>query len=358
MCRLEVNISESEKKYAIHINNKDISLLKSCVLESINNKNYIVVISKKVHSLYGKLLDFPSDKTFILKDGETEKNFKNYAKILDFAFKNKLKREDAIIAIGGGVVGDISGLAASTYMRGIKYIQIPTTLLACTDSSVGGKTAVNTKYGKNLIGSFYQPNEVFINVNFLKTLDKKQYDSGLGEVLKYAFIEKSCELNEELHLMNFLNKNCSKVLSRDTITLRELIEMCIKLKISVVNKDEKEKGLRRILNYGHTYAHALEKITNYKKYTHGESVVYGVLYALNIANKLGKIDKEYKFLCEDLISKYGFKQIPKYDNNKIVKIMETDKKAENESINYILADKYASVENVSLSTEQIKECTK
>lgn len=357
MCRLEVNISESEKKYSIHINNKDISLLKSSVLESINNKNYIVVISKKVHSLYGEILDFPSDKIFILKDGEKEKNFKNYTKILDFAFKNRLKREDAIIAIGGGVVGDISGLAASTYMRGIKYIQVPTTLLACTDSSVGGKTAINSKYGKNLIGSFYQPNEVFINVNFLKTLDKKQYDSGLGEVLKYAFIEKSCELNEELNLMNFLNENYSKVLNRDIITLREMIEMCIKLKISVVNKDEKEKSLRRILNYGHTYAHALEKITNYKKYTHGECVVYGILYALNIANKLGKIDKEYKFLCEDLISKYGFKQIPKYDNNKIIKIMETDKKAVNESINYILSNGFASVESTALTSEQIKNYT-
>lgn len=357
MCRLEVNISESEKKYTIHINNKDISLLKSGVLESINNKNYIVVISQKVYTLYGEILDFPKDKIFILKDGEKEKNFKNYAKILDFALKNKLKREDAIIAIGGGVVGDISGFCASTYMRGIKFIQIPTTLLACTDSSVGGKTAINSEYGKNLIGSFYQPHEVFINVNFLKTLDKKQYDSGLGEVLKYALIEKSCECNEELHLMNFLTENNKKILDRDIITLRELIEICIKLKISVVNKDEKEKGLRRILNYGHTYAHALENITHYKKYTHGESVVYGILYALNIAIKLGKIDKEYKFLCEDLILKYGFKQIPKYDNNKIIKIMETDKKADNDKINYILPSGYASVECIPLTSEQIEYYT-
>lgn len=354
MCLLNVKISEKEKQYSIHINNKDISLLKSSAIEAINNKNYIVIISKKVNDLYGKILDFPGENLFILKDGEQEKNYKNYLKILDFALKKDLKREDAIIAIGGGVVGDLGGFAASTYMRGIKYIQIPTTLLACTDSSVGGKTAINTKYGKNLVGTFYQPDEVFINVNFLKTLDDKQYKSGLGEVLKYAFIEKSCLCEEEQNLMNFLSENDQKILNKDILTLRELVEKCIKLKISVVNKDEKENGLRRILNYGHTYAHALENITRYKKYTHGESVAYGILYALNLAYKMGKIDKEYKFLCEDILSKYGFNQIPKYDNSKIIKIMEKDKKAINEGIYYILPDNYSSVGTFLLTTEQIR----
>jgi len=354
MCLLNVNISEKEKKYSIHINNKDISLLKPSVLESINNKNYIVVISKKVYSIYEKKLDFPKEKIFILPDGEKEKNFKNYTKILDFALKQNLKREDAIIAIGGGVVGDLSGFAASTYMRGIKYIQIPTTLLSCTDSSVGGKTAINTAYGKNLIGTFYQPNEVFINVNFLKTLDNKQFHSGLGEVLKYGFIEKSCKCEEELNMINFLSENYQKILNRDMLILRELIEICIKLKISVVKKDEKENGLRKILNYGHTYAHALETITNYKKYTHGESVAYGILYAINLGMKIGTIDKEYKFICEDLLSKYGFTQMPKTDYNKMIKIMNTDKKSTDKGIYYILPDNYASVKGILLTPEKIK----
>ena len=358
MCLLNVNISNEEKQYSIHINNKDFSELKSSVLDFINNKNYIVVISQKVYELYGKVLDFPKDKIFVLNDGEKEKNFKNFSKILDFALKKELKREDAIIAIGGGVVGDISGFAASTYMRGIKYIQIPTTLLSCTDSSVGGKTAINSKYGKNLIGTFYQPHAVFINVNFLKTLSEEQYKSGLGEVLKYAFIEKSCRCDEELNLVNFLSENLEKVKARDVLILRELIEKCLKLKISVVAKDEKESGLRRILNYGHTYAHALENITNYRKYTHGECVAYGILYALNIAYKSGKIDKEYKFLCQDLLNKYGFDKIPKFDNNKIVKIMRNDKKATNEFINYVLPDNYASVSVIKLSADEILNYSK
>ena len=188
MIELSVNIKGKEKSYPIHINNADLDKLKNAILEEIHYKNYIVVISQKVFKLYSKVLDFPKDKIFILKDGESEKNYQNFGKILDFALKRKLKREDAIIAIGGGVVGDLAGFVASTYMRGINFIQVPTTLLAATDSSVGGKVAINTKFGKNLIGSFYQPKSVFINVNFLKTLDEKQFKSGLGEILKYGFI--------------------------------------------------------------------------------------------------------------------------------------------------------------------------
>ena len=196
MINLSVNLKEKEKNYPIYINNNDLSALKNSILEEINNKNYIVVFNEKVHKLYSKILDFPKDKVFILKDGEREKNHKNYFKILNFALQKKLKREDAFIAIGGGVVGDLTGFAAATYMRGINFIQVPTTLLAATDSSVGGKVAINSDYGKNLIGAFYQPKAVFINVNFLKTLDDRQFKSGLGEVLKYSFIENSCKPDE------------------------------------------------------------------------------------------------------------------------------------------------------------------
>lgn len=353
MCRLEVNIQSSQKNYPIFINNHDIENLSNEIFEYLNSKNYIVVISQKVYKLYSQILNFPKEKIFILKDGESEKNIKNYTKILDFAFRNRLTREDAIIAVGGGVVGDLSGFAASTYMRGIKYIQVPTTLLACTDSSVGGKTAINTAYGKNLVGAFYQPHAVFINVNFLKTLDIRQFKSGLGEVVKYAFIEKSCGCSEELNLMNFLNANAQSILNKDILVLSELIQMCIKLKISVVNQDEKEHGLRKILNYGHTYGHALEKIFNYKKFTHGECVAQGILFALNFAFQLGKIDKEYKFLCEDLISKFDFPKIPQSDKNKILNIMKSDKKAGNDYITFILPTEYARAEAFKFDISEI-----
>ena len=191
MEKLDVNIEEKNTYYPIYISNENIEILRDKLLQEVEGKNYIVIFSQKVHKLYSKILNFPKDKILILKDGETEKNFQNYTKILNFALSRKLTRKDAIIAIGGGVIGDLAGFSASTYMRGIKFIQVPTTLLAATDSSVGGKTAINTKYGKNLVGTFYQPDSVFINVNFIKTLDERQFKSGLGEVVKYGFIEKS-----------------------------------------------------------------------------------------------------------------------------------------------------------------------
>ena len=288
----------------------------------------------------------------VLKDGENQKNFKNYEKIINFALSKKLTREDSIIAVGGGVVGDISGFVASTYMRGINFIQVPTTLLACTDSSVGGKTAINSKFGKNLIGSFYQPKAVFINVNFLKTLDERQFKSGLGEVVKYSFIENNCNKNESNNLINFLTEYYKKILSKDILILIELIKMCVRLKISVIEQDEKENQLRKILNFGHTYAHAVETITNYRKYTHG--VVAGIKFALNIALKKNLVDKEYKFLCEDLLKKFEFKEIPTFDKNKIIEIMTTDKKATDEHITFILPTGYASVEEFNFTKNELK----
>lgn len=353
MDNLKINIKKSNISYPIFINNNDIETLKKSILETIENKNYIVIFSKKVYKLYSKTLDFPKDKIFILKDGENEKNFKNYEKILNFALAKKLTREDAIIAIGGGVVGDIAGFAASTYMRGINFIQVPTTLLACTDSSVGGKVAVNSKYGKNLIGAFYQPKAVFINVNFLKTLDERQFKSGLGEVVKYGFIENSCLQNNESYLINFLTENYKKILSKDILTMIELIKICISLKISVVEQDEKESGLRKILNFGHTYGHAVETITNYKKYTHGECVAEGIYYALNLAIKLNLIDKEYKFLCEDLLKKFDLNPLPHFDKNKIIQIISSDKKATDKYISFILPSEYAKVKEHRFTIDEL-----
>ena len=171
---IEVKIKSEEKSYPINIESEAIADLREKILSYVDGKNYLVIISQKVEKLYGKILGFDKSHKFILKDGEKEKNFKNYQKILERALTMKLKRSDVIIAIGGGVVGDLAGFAASTYMRGINLIQVPTTLLACVDSSVGGKTAIDTSFGKNLVGTFYQPNIVFINPKFLKTLDDRK----------------------------------------------------------------------------------------------------------------------------------------------------------------------------------------
>lgn len=353
MAKLSVKINETEKSYPIFINNKPLNTLKDDIMARLEGKKFLVIISEKVEKLYGKILGFEKSEKFILKDGEKEKNFTNYKKILEHALKLQMTRKDTIIAIGGGVVGDLAGFAASTYMRGINFIQIPTTLLACVDSSVGGKTGIDTDFGKNLIGAFYQPSAVFINTNFLNTLDDRQFKTGMGEVVKYAFIEKSCKAEEELNLTNFLSENTEKIISRNLSTLEQLIEICIKLKISVVEKDEKESGLRKILNFGHTYGHAVEKFTNYKKYTHGEAIVKGIEFAFNLAVKKNIIDKNYKFFADDVIKKFDFKTIPDYSIEKMINLMKMDKKAEFEYITFILPTDYSEVEEFKFTENEL-----
>lgn len=351
MPELCVKIEETDKSYPIYIDSSEITGLRQKLEKYISDRKVFVVISEKVNKLYGKILDIPAVDTFVLKDGEKEKNFKNYQKITERMLKNQLSRKDILIAIGGGVVGDLAGFAASTYMRGIDFIQVPTTLLACVDSSVGGKTGIDTKYGKNLVGAFFQPKAVFININFLKTLDERQFKTGLGEVVKYSFIEKSCKPKFEVNLFNFLSDNFAQINNKDIRTLEKLVEYCVRLKTAVVEQDEKEGGLRKILNFGHTYGHAVEKITNYRKYTHGEAVVEGMRFAFRLAVEKGLIEKNYKFLADDVINKFHFTPVKKFNMKKITEIMKTDKKASNGKITFVLPTEYQEVKTFDFEEE-------
>lgn len=344
-----------DKKYPIYIDDDEIASLKEKISALTKSSRIFIVISEKVNKLYGKQLQFENSIKFVLKDGESQKNFKNYRKIINFALKNKLERKDFIVAIGGGVVGDIAGFVAATYLRGIKFIQIPTTLLACVDSSVGGKTAINTNYGKNLIGAFYQPEAVFCNLNFLKTLDERQFKTGLAEVLKYGFICKNWDKNSDF--FDFLNENSEKIIdknNKDWKLIAQLIETSLKIKSYVVSCDEKESGLRKILNFGHTYGHAIEKITNYKKYTHGEAVAIGMLFAINLAFTKKLITEEYRNGCINLITKYNLiKKMPKFNEKKLIKFMLSDKKVDAGKINFILPASKAYVSSVTIKPEEI-----
>lgn len=350
----EILVETSDKSYPIFIDSQPIENLKKQVFEHTKANKILVVISKKVDRLYGKKLRFKNSVKFVLKDGEKEKNLKNYQKILNFALKNKLERKDAIIAIGGGVVGDIAGFVASTYLRGIDFIQIPTTLLACVDSSVGGKTAVNTDFGKNLVGTFYQPKAVFCNLNFLKTLDERQFKTGLAEIVKYAFIQANCPLEMDFSFFDFLQGNAEKLLARDEEVLAQIIKICLELKSAVVKHDEKEQGLRKILNFGHTYAHALEKITNYKKYTHGEAVAVGIIFALKLAYEKELITKKYKDESIKLVEKYNLAiEAPIFKPEKILEAMKSDKKVKNGQINFVLPTEKLTVECFNIEPKDI-----
>lgn len=351
-----ITVKTSDTKgaeYPIYINSNPISELKAELDKVTENRKRLVIFSEKVYKLYKKDLNFKKEEIFVLKDGEVQKNIKNYAKIINKAIALKMSRKDIIIAIGGGVVGDMAGFIASSYMRGIDFIQVPTTLLASVDSSVGGKTAIDMPSGKNFVGAFYQPKAVYINLNFLKTLDEKQYKSGFGEVIKYGFIEKSCNHSEDFNLLGILKSNLSNYETRNHKFLQKIIKICLELKASVVNQDEKEKGLRKILNLGHTYGHALEEETHYKRFTHGYAVVLGIMYIFNYALKNNLCDRKYYNEAFTLLTMYGYEPDKLWFVNKknVIKYMKTDKKSDGSEITFIVPTSYGIVTEAKETNE-------
>ncbi len=296
-------------------------------------KNFIIT-NKAVKELYGSFLEGLGAEFIVIGDGEEYKNFETYEFIINELLSKKIERKSKLIALGGGVVGDITGFAASTILRGVDFIQIPTTLLAQVDSSVGGKTGINTKFGKNLIGAFYQPKMVLIDPKTLSTLDERQIKTGLAEVVKYAFIEKTAAERGVFgtEFFEFLQNN-DPVLNYEYI----IAESC-QIKANVVGQDEREKGLRAILNLGHTFGHAIEKVTNYSKITHGEGVSIGIKCAFKLALELQLIDKNYFDSSIALLEKLGLAtEIPKnLEAEAIYEAMKSDKKVKESEINFIL----------------------
>ncbi len=258
-------------------------------------------------------------KHFIIPDGEQYKNIETLEKIYAGALKSGVDRSSCVIALGGGVVGDIAGFFSSSYMRGLPYVQIPTTLLAMVDASIGGKTGVDLKEGKNLVGSFYQPKAVWIDTSVLKTLPERQIRNGLAEVIKYGVIA-------DPGIFGLLEKRLSKGVKG--IGWEAVIFRCAKIKAEVVEIDEFEtKGLREILNFGHTFGHAIETLSGYKKYLHGEAVAIGMLIASRLASIVNKFSGERRI--ERLISLAGLptKLKERWPSERILSVMAKDKKS-------------------------------
>lgn len=323
-------------------NEEDLSypiIIERGIVENIENylsdDNPFVITNDRVSKIYPEFLKkFNQERIIIIKDGEKYKNLKTIEYILNALLERKIERKNSILAFGGGVVGDMAGYCASCILRGVNFVQVPTTLLAQVDSSVGGKTGFNTEFGKNLVGAFWQPKKVLIDPNVLKTLSLADFKSGLGEVIKYAFIEKSCGAEVDFDLMNLF---CHLAPAKIDEKIEEIIFACTSLKAAVVEKDEKEGGLRAILNLGHTWAHAIEKITNYKKYSHGQAVAMGIKMALYTALSRELISEEYYNIGIGLIEKFDI--APKkasFKPKKILEIMKSDKKVKNSKINLIL----------------------
>jgi len=343
---IKLKINTKTKKYSIIIgSNLGPSISKIIRENSINFKQCLLIVdknvSKKIVSKIKKSLNKKKLYIYMFKANEINKNFKNVNTILDILLNKNFSREDCVISIGGGITGDTSGFAASLFKRGLKFINIPTTLLSQVDSSIGGKTGVNTKYGKNLIGSFYQPDLVISDIQFLKTLPKREIICGYGEILKHSLIANK-------NFYNFLNKNSNKILKLSSPFIEKAIYESCKIKKNVVEKDEKEKSLRKILNFGHTFAHAYEASLGYsKKLNHGEAVILGMKSALGFSLKNNLLNKnDYNSIINHISKANLPSKIKKFfkmrDLNKILSFMVMDKKNTTDKINLVLLKKIGS----------------
>jgi len=269
----------------------------------------------------------------LLPDGEEHKNLRSLATIFDGLISARLERKSCVLALGGGVVGDLAGFAAASYLRGVPYVQLPTTLLAQVDSSVGGKTGVNHKDGKNLIGAFYQPKLVLIDVAVLRTLPRRELVAGLAEVIKYGIIEDPA-------LFCLLEEKIERLLGLDRDLLIQVIATCCAIKARVVEQDEREDNYRAVLNFGHTIGHALEAVTGYKQFLHGEAIGVGMAKAAALSTQLGFCDQRSLGRVVQLIRKAGLPtEIPgNVSLQSLIQGMEVDKKAAGGKIKFIMCE--------------------
>ena len=312
---------------------------------SINFNQCLLVIDENVPSKMifeiGKSLKKKKVSRFMFKANEKNKNMNFVNKILRILLDKNFSRQDCVISIGGGITGDVAGFAASLYKRGLNFINIPTTLLSQVDSSIGGKTGVNTKEGKNLIGSFYQPKIVISDIEFLKSLPKREIICGYGEIFKHSLI-----LNT--NLFKYLNNNSSNIFNLKSPFIEKAIFESCKIKKKVVQKDEKEKNIRKILNFGHTFAHAFEATLGYtKKLNHGEAVILGIISAIEFSFYIGLIRfKDYEAIIQHVVNNKLPSDIKKYfsskDLKKILIFMSKDKKNISKKVNLILLKKIGS----------------
>ena len=351
-----LKVNTKSKKYKIYFGHNIISQFSKIVKkEKIKFKKSLIIADKNVPKKFVKKIysKIKSEKKIILyfNSSEKNKNFININYILKKLFINNFSRNDAIICIGGGIAGDVSGFAASIYKRGLKFINIPSTLLSQVDSSIGGKTGINNKFGKNLIGSFYQPDLIISDTVLLQSLPQREIICGYAEILKHSLIK-----NKKFFL--FLDKNLKKILELKKYFIEKAIIESCKIKKQIVEKDEKENGLRKSLNLGHTFGHSYEATLNYsKKLNHGEAVLYGILSAAKFSTKLNYLNTyDYKLIVSHL-SRLGFvnlnKIFKKKNLNKIISFMISDKKNDSKKINLITLKKIGNV-NTSNQFDIIK----
>jgi 3-dehydroquinate synthase len=330
---LSVNLAENS--YAIHIDSGLLNKLGELCAQSGLKSRTAVITNPTVNRLYGSIVRTSLEESgcavsvIEIPDGEEYKNSATLSGVYDALIEAGLDRNSFIVALGGGVVGDLAGFAAATFLRGIPFVQVPTTLLAQVDSSVGGKTAIDHPRGKNLIGAFYQPRLVLIDVSTLSTLPEREFRAGLAEVVKYG-VALDPDFFEELE-----NK-ASRIMSLEYECLKDIIQRCCEIKAQVVELDEKESGLRAVLNYGHTFGHAIETTAGYGKLVHGEAVAVGMTLAAHVSASLGHCDASEKDRIIALISCFGLVTTPPdAKRSGLLEAISKDKKSKNGTVSFI-----------------------
>ena len=333
----QLDVDLGERSYPIYI---DVNLLAQAELltRHIKSKQVVVVSNSTVAPLYlqtvlNNLNDYIVESV-ILPDGEQYKTLISVEKIFTHLLEHKFSRNATLIALGGGVIGDMGGFAAACYQRGIDFIQIPTTLLAQVDSSVGGKTGVNHALGKNMIGAFYQPKAVIADTSVLDTLDDRQLSAGIAEVIKYGLIR-------DIAFFNWLEINMSLLVNRDKQALAFAIERSCINKAEIVAEDETEAGIRAILNLGHTFGHAIETGVGYGEYLHGEAVAIGICQAADLSRRLGKLSNDDVDRIVNLLKCAQLPVIPpaNLSAERYLELMSVDKKNVDGTIRVILLEK-------------------
>ena len=302
------------------------------------------------HVVYRALTQSGFSPFFIMiPDGEQAKTMKWLDNIVNALVAKRLERSDVLLALGGGVTGDVTGFAASAYLRGIPFVQVPTTLVAQVDSSVGGKTGVNHSQGKNLIGAFYQPEVVVIDPCVLKSLPSRQWMAGLAEVIKYGMIADKT-------FFDYLEQHAEGLQNQSDQVMPHVLRRCCEIKAEVVSGDERESGRRRILNYGHTVGHALEAWGHYRKWVHGEAVGLGMVQEASIAHHLGMCSKDVVERQDDLIRRVGLPTVmPKMKFSDLWQAMQHDKKVIKGDVYCVLPTRIGSVSVVPLVRESIRK---
>lgn len=334
---ISVTVDLGDRSYPIYIGS-GLLADRQIITSHINGEQVCIISNDVVAPLYleklKELLTGYQVSEFILPDGEAEKTLDNIAQIYDALLSNRLERNVTIIALGGGVVGDMAGFVAATYLRGVNFIQVPTTLLAQVDSSVGGKTGVNRPLGKNMVGAFYQPQCVLADTDTLNTLPDKELRAGLAEVIKYGLINN-------LDFFNWLESNTDNLKRRDEGSLIQAIKTSCEEKAAIVGADEKESGIRAILNLGHTFGHAIETAMGYGTWLHGEAVATGMLMAADLSWRIGNLTIQDVARVKKLLQAAGLPVVPpeSITNSEYLSLMSRDKKNIQGSIRFILLEK-------------------